>query len=197
MIDFNPGLILASGSPRRKELLENLNVRFEVFTADVEEIIPESLNVHEVAQYLSRHKNREYRSFLTNQLVLTADTVVVHNDKLMGKPKNKDAAIEMLSELNGSTHEVITGVTMSSQIKSVSISVRTQVTFRYFSDHDILYYVENFIPYDKAGGYGIQEWIGMIGAKSLNGSYYNVVGLPTSEVYVLLTEDFGEYCVKR
>lgn len=178
-------VLLASASPRRKELLGLLGFEFEIAkTLDVDESYPESLPAIEVAPYLSKLKAEAYRVLIdANQLIITADTIVINNGQVLGKPATKEEAINILSLLSGHTHEVITGVTVTSVEKQITFSVCTQVEFAELTYDEICEYVEVFNPMDKAGAYGIQEWIGCIGVKGINGSFYNVMGLPLHKLY--------------
>ncbi len=189
-------LILASNSPRRKELLAGLDMPFEVkVIPGIDESYPESLDVYEVAQYIAYKKAVPYEDFLHDGVVvLTADTVVIAPSPgsmvdeegkalILGKPKDKADAVRMLRLLSGKTHHVVTGVCMRTQEKCVQFSVKTEVTFKQLSDAEIDYYIEHYKPFDKAGAYGIQEWIGYVGCTGLKGSYYNVMGLPVQRIY--------------
>ena len=185
-------LILASNSPRRKELLAGLDVDFEVkVLKDIDESYPEDLPVDEVALYISKAKAEAYRNVITDeQLVITADTVVVLHNRVLGKPENREDAIEMLHALSGHTHKVITGV--SSLKGQRAFSVTTEVSFKTLSDAEIEYYVDVYKPFDKAGAYGIQEWIGYVGVTGLKGSYFNVMGLPVQRIYQELVALCGD-----
>ena len=178
-------IILASNSPRRKELLAGLDIAFEAVVKEgIDETYPENLPSDEVPLYLSQLKAAAYRDTMTaNELVLTADTVVVVDDMILGKPSNEAEAYRMLRLLSGRTHHVVTGVSLTTLEKQRSFNVTTEVTFRTLSDAEINYYVERYKPFDKAGAYGIQEWIGYIGVTSLKGSYFNVMGLPVQRIY--------------
>ncbi|MEM0940115.1 MAG: Maf family nucleotide pyrophosphatase [Bacteroidota bacterium] len=185
-------LILASGSPRRKQLLQDAGFDFEVKTVPFEEVFPEDMASEKVAEFLAIGKNEAHRKALENELIiLTADTVVVFNDQILGKPKDEREAINTLNLLSGEIHDVITGVCISLLELQHSFSCKTQVKFKSLSDKEIKLYVENYKPMDKAGSYAIQEWIGLIGIEWINGSYYNVVGLPVHEVYQLLKDKFS------
>ncbi|MEM6737128.1 MAG: Maf family nucleotide pyrophosphatase [Bacteroidota bacterium] len=184
-------LILASGSPRRKQLLQDAGFDFEVKTVPFEEVFPEDMESERVAEFLAIGKNDAYRKTLGNELVLTADTIVVFNDQILGKPKNEQEAINTLKLLSGEIHEVITGVCISLLETQHSFSCKTQVKFKSLLDEEIEFYIQNYRPMDKAGSYAIQEWIGLIGIEWINGSYYNVVGLPVHEVYQLLKNKFS------
>ena len=181
-------IILASNSPRRKELLAGLDVDFEVrVLKGIDESYPNNLPTKQIAQYISQKKAAAYRNTIAHdELVITADTIVVLGDEVMGKPKDEADACRMLRELSGKTHQVITGVTLTTTEKQHSFSVETDVTFKEFSEAEIVYYVKNYQPMDKAGSYGIQEWIGYIGVTSLQGSYFNVMGLPVQRIYEAL-----------
>ena len=184
--DYN--IILGSGSPRRKELLADLGVEFTVrLVKGVEEVYPDTLPVDEIPEYLSKLKANAYTSLIGDKdLVITADTIVIAEGKPMGKPKGHDDAVNMLKILSGSVHKVITGVTLQSKEKSVSFSVLTLVEFAELDDEEIEYYVDKYKPFDKAGAYGIQEWIGCMGVKKIEGSFYNVMGLPLHRLYTEL-----------
>lgn len=189
-MNSTPRLILASNSPRRQELLRNAGFRFEVFTRDFEENFPDTLAPAEVAEYLAKQKNENYRKLLGNETVITSDTTVVLDESVLNKPLNRQNAFVMLKSLSAKTHLVISGVCISSPEKVISFSDTTEVTFFPLSDDEINYYIDNYKPFDKAGAYGIQEWIGLTKVKELKGSFYNVMGLPVSEVYRVLKEEF-------
>ena len=178
-------LILASASPRRKELLAGLNIPFEVHLIDgIDETYPSELPTVEVPLYISQKKAAAYKANISpHTIVLTADTVVVCNEQILGKPINEADARRMLQMLSGKTHRVITGVTLLVEGNSKSFSVATDVTFKPLSAAEIDYYIRTFKPFDKAGAYGIQEWIGYIGVTAINGSYFNVMGLPVQRIY--------------
>ena len=178
-------LILASASPRRKELLAGLNIPFEVRLIDgIDETYPPELPTDEVPLYISQKKAAAYKANVSPQtIVLTADTVVVCNEQILGKPIDEADARRMLQMLSGKTHRVITGVTLLVEGNSKSFSVATDVTFKPLSATEIDYYIRTFKPFDKAGAYGIQEWIGYIGVTAINGSYFNVMGLPVQRIY--------------
>ena len=181
-------IILASNSPRRKELLSGLDIPFDIRVIDgIDESYPDDLPTHGIAQYISQKKAAAYRlSIASDELVITADTIVVLGAHVMGKPHDAAEAHAMLRELSGRTHQVITGVTLTTIDRQTSFSVITDVTFKAFTDDEIHYYVSNYRPFDKAGAYGIQEWIGHIGVTALNGSYFNVMGLPVQRIYEAL-----------
>lgn len=178
-------ILLASASPRRKELLSQLGVEFEVAQSiEVDESYSSSLDAYDVAPHLSKLKAEAYRQLIIdNQLIITADTVVINEGEVLGKPVSLQHAKEMLESLSGRSHSVVTGVTITSIDKQVTFAVNTEVEFAQLSSQEIDDYVENFAPLDKAGAYGIQEWIGCIGVKNIKGSFYNVMGLPLHRLY--------------
>jgi len=178
-------LILASNSPRRKELLSGLGIPFEVrIIPDIDESFPQDLPSSEIPCYIALKKAEMYRSTIKeNELLITADTVVVLDDRIIEKPEDRDDAIRMLHLLSGRTHEVITSVVMTSLEKQVEFSVHSTVDFAVLEHAEITHYVDTFQPYDKAGAYGIQEWIGYIGVQGITGSFYNVMGLPVQRLY--------------
>lgn len=181
-------IILASQSPRRKELLERLDINFTTLSLDVEESYPNMLKKQEITEFLTNKKKEAYKDWRDNHILITADTIVWHNDAALGKPANEQEAIEMLQQLSGHRHEVITSVGIFSTSKEIILSETTHVTFEPLTQDEIEYYVINYRPYDKAGGYGIQEWIGYIGISEIKGSYYNVMGLPVHKLYHALKE---------
>lgn len=183
-------IILASNSPRRRELLAGLGVPFEVkVLPDIEENYPADLPVAEIAEYIAREKADAYRQLIgKHDLVITADTIVVVGDEVMGKPHDADDACRMLRKLSNRTHQVITGVCLTTADKQRQFSVKTDVTFKSLSEEEIAHYVNHYQPFDKAGAYGIQEWIGYIGVTSLQGSYFNVMGLPVQRIYTEMME---------
>lgn len=182
-------IILASNSPRRQQLLTEIGFAFTVKTKPVDEDYPEDVPVIDVAEYLARKKGKVYQlDLLKEDLVITADTVVVVGDTILNKPKDFEEAQHMLSLLSGKNHQVITGVCLTTKDKQVSFRDVTLVYFKVLKDQEINYYIHHYQPYDKAGGYAIQEWIGMIGIKKIEGSYFNVVGLPVAKLYEYLTE---------
>ena len=185
-------LILASNSPRRKELLAGLGVPFEVrVLQDIDEHYPENLPVNEVARYIAKEKADVYQRIVAaDELIITADTVVIVGDEILGKPMDEADAVRMLRLLSGRTHQVTTGVCLLTAEKERCFDVTTDVTFKTLTDEEIHYYVNRYRPFDKAGAYGIQEWIGYIGVTGLNGSYYNVMGLPVQRIYQELTKHY-------
>lgn len=181
-------IILASNSPRRKELLAGIDVPFEVRVMDgIDESYPDTLPIQDIAEYIAKKKATAYRETMAgDELVITADTIVVLGSKVMGKPHDANEASSMLRQLSGQTHQVITGVTLTTKERQMSFSVETDVTFKNLSDEEIDYYVTHYRPFDKAGAYGIQEWIGHIGVTGMSGSYFNVMGLPVQRIYEAL-----------
>ncbi|MEN9441597.1 MAG: hypothetical protein RLZ33_1674 [Bacteroidota bacterium] len=180
-------LILGSKSPRRKELLSSIGMQFEIRTKETDENYPETLPIEQVAEYIAQLKADDLIEDLKDdEILLCADTTVQIDNILLGKPKDATEASKMLSLLSGRTHVVTTGVVIASNEMELSFSVKTEVTFKPLSMDEIEYYIETYQPFDKAGSYGIQEWIGYIGIQKIDGSYNNVVGLPTHEVYQAL-----------
>ena len=181
-------LILGSKSPRRKQLLEVLGFSVEIREQFVEEIIPENISLEEVPVYLAKLKASAfpYSEIKQNEVVVTADTAVILNNLLFGKPKTEAEAIDFLKKLSGNTHLVVTGVCLKTVDREHAFSSKTSVTFRKLTDEEIQHYVSEYKPMDKAGAYGIQEWIGYIGVESIQGSYFNVMGLPTQKLFVEL-----------
>ena len=176
-------IILASKSPRRQELLKGLNIPFEIMTKEVDESFPDSINPTDVAQYLAELKAEAFEMDLKNDaIIITADTVVISEGKILGKPSNSSDSRQMLNQLSNRSHNVITGVCIKSKQKTVSFSVSTMVQFKSLSSQEIDYYIAQYKPFDKAGSYGIQEWIGYIGIPKIEGSYFNVMGLPVYEL---------------
>lgn len=177
-------IILASLSPRREELLRGLNIPFEVKVIDVEETYPSQLVGVDIPMYLAEKKADAYlESMDKNTLLITADTIVWHEGHVFGKPKNKAEATKMLNSLSGKTHQVITGVCISTLSRRKTFHVISEVRFARLLPDEIEYYLQNFQPYDKAGSYGVQEWIGYIGVEHIEGSYFNVMGLPIQRLY--------------
>ncbi len=183
-------IILASNSPRRRELLAGLGISFEVkVLPDIEESYPDSLPVSEIAEYIAREKAAAYLPLMAaDELVITADTVVIADDEVMGKPHDAADARRMLLKLSNRTHQVTTGVCLTTRTAQKCFSVTTDVTFKQLTDEEIDYYIANYKPFDKAGAYGIQEWIGYVGVTALHGSYFNVMGLPVQRIYSALKE---------
>jgi len=178
-------IILASNSPRRQELLRGLDVRFEVrTTAGIDESYPDDLMGEQIPLYIAEKKAEAFEKTLNkNDILITADTVVLIDGVVYGKPTSKENARMMLQNLSEKTHQVITGVCLSTQYRRVTFSATTEVRFSYLSDEEIDYYLDLYRPYDKAGSYGVQEWIGYVAVESINGSFYNVMGLPVHRLY--------------
>lgn len=178
-------IVLGSNSPRRKELLAGLDLEFEVeVIPGIDESYPDTLPSEDIPLYIARKKAEAYLEKMSDdELLITADTIVATYDRVLGKPANRDEAIEMLGYLSGHVHEVVTGVCLSTKKKTVSFSVASAVCFAKLEEEDIIYYVDKYRPFDKAGSYGIQEWIGYIGVEAINGSFYNVMGLPVQRLY--------------
>ena len=186
---MNYKLILASGSPRRQQLLRELHIPFTVRTVPVEEDYPDTLAPERVAEYLAEKKGQAYRKLIADdELIITADTTVVVGNRLLNKPADATEAHHMLTTLSGQVHRVITGVSLTSTTSAITFSDTTKVYFRTLTEEEIRFYIENYQPYDKAGGYAIQEWIGMVGIEKIDGSYFNVVGLPVEKLYQKLRE---------
>ena len=181
-------VILASNSPRRKELLSGLGVAYEVKTMpDVDESYPDGLSGEEIAKHIARGKAEAYRSLIqADELVITADTIVWLDGTVMGKPKDEEGAKDMLMRLSGKTHQVITGVCLTTSSMQKTFATVTDVTFATLTEDEIDYYVTRYQPMDKAGSYGVQEWIGFVGVENLSGSYFNVMGLPIQRLYTEL-----------
>ena len=181
-------IILASKSPRRQELLRGMGVDFEIMTKETPENYPSDLPLDEVPKYLSLQKSLAFNDdeLPPDYLLITSDTVVICESEILGKPKDREDAERMLRLLSDKTHHVVTGVTVRSAEKTESIAVRSNVTFADFEQDEIDYYIEHCKPFDKAGAYGIQEWIGYVGISGLEGSFYNVMGLPTRKLYQCL-----------
>lgn len=185
-----PAIVLASGSPRRRHLLSELGLKFDLFSPDIDEVYPEDLPALEVAPYLSKLKSSAIAPIEKNTLYITCDTTVCMNNLVINKPKDELDAIEMLTVLSGKTHTVVSGITLIYNHLSLTFSEKTDVHFFPLRRSEIEHYVRNFQPLDKAGSYGIQEWIGYIGVKEIRGCFYNVMGLPVSALYqVLLSWD--------
>lgn len=180
----NYKLILASGSPRRQQFFKDLDLDFEIKLKEIEEVFPPELKAEEITNYLAQLKADAFNGELNeNDILITSDTIVWHKNCALGKPKDYQNAFEILKSLSDATHEVITSVCFKTNLSSNIISETTKVTFNTLSDEAILYYLENYKPYDKAGAYGIQEWIGFIGVSKIEGSYANVMGMPTDKVF--------------
>lgn len=186
-------IILASNSPRRKELLGGLDIPFEVITINgLDESFSEDLKGEEIPLFLSEKKSEAYSEFWSKPetIVITADTIVWMNDKVLGKPKSREKALEMLRSMSGKSHYVYTGVCVRSAEKKVSFVCSSEVRFANLDETEIEYYVDKYQPYDKAGSYGVQEWIGYIGVEHINGSFYNIMGLPIQRLYTVMKKEF-------
>jgi septum formation protein len=177
-------IILGSSSPRRKELLAALGFEFTTLNPDIDESFSDDVPIEQVATYLAEQKASALENQLQkDDLLICSDTVVVINNEILGKPTDPQNAFEILKQLSGNTHKVITGVALKSINKTINFSVETTVSFTDLSEEKIRFYIKTFQPFDKAGSYGIQDWIGLIGVKKIEGSYTNVMGLPTCELY--------------
>ncbi|MCX6241278.1 MAG: Maf family nucleotide pyrophosphatase [Bacteroidetes bacterium] len=178
-------LVLASASPRRQYLLKELGLDFEICTTNVKEEYPAGLNPQEIAIYLAELKAASFDTARMNQkaILIAADTIVVLGSEILGKPANHDEAVIMLKKLSGNKHDVITAVCLKSRKKKKTFHVQSSVYFKDLSLEEIEYYIRNFQPFDKAGGYGVQEWIGYIGISKIEGSFFNIMGLPVKELY--------------
>lgn len=182
-------LILASGSPRRQQFFNDLDLDFEIRLKEIEEVFPDTLQGVEITNYLAELKAKAFENEIaTNEILVTSDTIVWLNNKALGKPKDYNDAFEILKCLSNTTHEVITSVCFKTSDKTETIHDVTKVSFTTLSDDEIRYYLDHYKPFDKAGAYGIQEWIGLIGITKIEGSYTNVVGLPTEKVYQYLSK---------
>jgi len=183
-------IFLVSKSPRRKQLLEEMGINFEILHTDVDEVYPNHLLPTEIAEYLSRLKLNliNFSKYSESDVFISCDTIVVLDNMILGKPETEAKAITMLQQLSGKTHQVISGLTVSTQKKTVTKHSITDVSFKKLTEQEILYYVAHYKPFDKAGGYGIQEWIGLIGVTSIKGCFYNVMGLPTQLLREMLTQ---------
>lgn len=191
-------VILGSKSPRRQELLNSLGFDIEIRTKEIDEIYPSDLNPLKVAEYLATLKGSHLKTELKeNELLITSDTVVITNGILLGKPLNRLDAIEMITSLSGKSHQVITGVYLSTLTKEMQFSNTTEVFFDELTSEEIEFYVDQYKPFDKAGAYGIQEWIGYIGIRKIVGCYYNVMGLPLNELYQIVKGEFPEFISLR
>ena len=182
----NYDIILASNSPRRQQFLKDIGLDFSIKTHPVEEIFPEELKAAAISDYLVKLKAAPFKSLNDNTIVITADTIVWHNDQCLGKPKDRAQAVQMLQQLSGNTHQVVTSVAFTQSHQQTLINETSSVRFKVLTQEEIDYYIDNYQPYDKAGAYGIQEWIGTIGIEKIEGSYSNIVGLPVAQVLATL-----------
>jgi septum formation protein len=187
MYTQNLPIILASKSPRRQELLKLMNLDFEVVLRDVEESYPDGLIPAEIAVFIAEKKAKAFTTDYRDCIVITADTIVAYENEILGKPVDGAHALEMLSKLSGSKHEVYTGVSITYAGKILSFFDRTEVYFKELTQEQLIYYINNYNPYDKAGAYGVQDWIGMVAVEKIVGSYSNVMGLPTEKLYTALS----------
>lgn len=181
-------ILLASQSPRRKELLSSLGFDFEVVKIDCEEILPDHIKIENAASYLSELKADAFRNLEKDEVLITADTVVAIDNQILGKPLDEKDAKQILSKLSGKTHQVFTGITIKTISKTFKETDVADVEFDSISDDEIDFYIKNYKPFDKAGSYGIQEWLGMAKIKKINGSFYTIMGLPTHLVYKILNK---------
>ena len=181
-------ILLASQSPRRKELLEKMGLSFDVVSILCNEDYPTTLPIYEIAEFLSEKKASAYQHLQKDEILITADTIVCLDNQVLGKPKNKDEARSMLKKLSNNTHIVYTGITLKTLQKTITKIDKAEVSFNKINDEEIDFYIENFKPMDKAGSYGIQDWLGLTKIKRILGSYYTIMGLPTHLVYESLAE---------
>ena len=181
-------ILLASNSPRRRELLTNLGYDFEVVSIDCDEVYPENIAVENIAEFLSNLKSNSFRNLENDEVLITADTIVAIENEVLGKPKDEVHAQEMLRKLSGKTHQVFTGITIRNKEKSISKTDIAHVEIDELSDDEINFYIKNYKPFDKAGSYGVQEWFGMAKIKKIEGSFYTIMGLPTHLVYSILKD---------
>lgn len=188
LIKSNWNFILGSKSPRRKELLGKLGLDFEVDSKDVDEVYPDHLVPQQVPEYLAKLKSDPFTDLGDKDLVITSDTVVIFQNEILGKPKDRDEAISILSKLSNQWHEVVTGVCLKTKDKEITFSDTTRVLFKEITREEIEYYVDNFHPFDKAGSYGIQDWFGVTCVDRIEGCYFNVMGLPVRLIYRNLKE---------
>tara|TARA_B110000037_G_scaffold142260_1_gene160952 strand:- start:18788 stop:19366 length:579 start_codon:yes stop_codon:yes gene_type:complete len=176
-------IILASGSPRRQQLLKDLNLDFSIQLKEIEENFPSNLKGSEITDYLAKLKSTPFQKLKKNDILITSDTIVWLHNKAIGKPKSKIEAIEIFNKLSGNMHQVITSVCIKTTQNIKIFNDTTNVFFKTLTDEEINYYIDNFSPYDKAGGYGVQDWIGYIGVEKIEGSFYNVMGFPIHKFY--------------
>ncbi len=181
-------ILLSSNSPRRKELLQNLGFDFEIVSINCDEIYPENLPIEKIAEYLSELKANAFRKLEKDEILITADTIVAIENEILGKPENKIHAKEMLQKLSGKTHQVYTGITIKNPEKIITRTDVANVEFDNITTTESKFYINNYLPFDKAGSYGIQEWIGMAKIKKIEGSFYTIMGLPTHLVYSVLKD---------
>lgn len=184
--DYN--IILASGSPRRQQFFKDLDIDFTIILKSVDEVYPKELKETEITDFLADLKSKAFTNLSDKDILITSDTIVWLNNKALGKPKDDEEAFNMLSALSGKTHKVITSISIKTNRFQKMINDVTKVSFKQLSDEEIQYYIKNYKPFDKAGAYGIQEWIGFIGIDKIEGSYFNVVGLPVHKLYKTLMD---------
>tara|TARA_Y100001972_G_scaffold95045_1_gene117018 strand:+ start:637 stop:1212 length:576 start_codon:yes stop_codon:yes gene_type:complete len=184
-------IILASNSPRRRQLLAEAGYQFEAINTDFDETFSEDLSPAEVAEHLAAEKNNFYRHQFVDEILITSDTIVVKDDHILGKPTDYEDAVKMLEQLSGVSHLVISGVCISDRDRQFTFHDTTQVFFDPLSNKEVKYYIDTCKPYDKAGAYGIQDWIGLTKIRKIEGSYFNVMGLPIHPLYHMLKEQFG------
>lgn len=188
----NYDIILASNSPRRQQFLKDIGLDFSIKTHPVEEIFPKELKAAAISDYLVKLKAAPFKNLNEKELVITADTIVWHNDQCLGKPKDRAEAVQMLQQLSGKIHQVVTSVAFTQAHQQTIINETSSVYFKVLTQEEINYYIDHYQPYDKAGAYGIQEWIGTIGVEKIEGSYANIVGLPVAQVLATLEK----ICIK-
>jgi septum formation protein len=181
--------LLASKSPRRQELLKGLGIDFEIVSIEADESYPDHLVREEITEFISNTKSQVFRELDSDEILITADTLVWLNNEILGKPKNAEDAFQMIQKLSDSTHEVFTSVTIKSIRNNITFSDTTQVSFAPIDEHETRYYIENFKPFDKAGSYGIQDWLGFAKITRINGCYYNVMGLPLPKLYEVINSN--------
>ncbi len=181
-------IILASGSPRRQAFFAELDLEYTIQIKPIDESFPDTLRGTEITDYLAQQKAAAFTDLQPKDIVITSDTIVWFKDKALNKPENKDEAFAMISSLSGNTHQVMTSVCFTSLEKQITVNDTTNVSFKKLSPDEINYYIDNYQPYDKAGGYGIQEWFGYIAVTKIEGSHFNVMGLPTHKVYETLMQ---------
>ena len=183
-------ILLASKSPRRQELLKGLGISFEIVVVNCDETYPNHLKNEKITDFISETKAKSYSELKKNEILITADTLVALGEQILGKPKDEAHAFEMIKSLSQNTHQVYTSVSIKSTDQLITISDKTEVSFDFISDDEIYYYIENYQPMDKAGAYGIQEWLGFAKVSKINGCYYNVMGLPLNKLYHTLKDKF-------
>ena len=181
-------IILASGSPRRQQFFKELDIAHTIVVRAVKEDFPDTLKESEITDYLAKLKATAFTDLGPDDVLVTSDTIVWHNDKALNKPQNREEALQMIGSLSGKTHKVITSVAFTMPDTQIVINDTTKVTFKTLSEEEIIYYVDHFEPYDKAGGYGVQEWFGYIAVTHIEGSYFNVMGMPLHKVYETLSQ---------